>query len=114
MSKGKKKPRRRGQADPATLVEDDIEETVDNHKTILELFADELKKEAFKLGLYTEGDKPRKEQALTKLTDVLSRIGLNIETVKLSPNGTTKFPAPLLSENRHCGLRRTLGQNVNI
>ena len=102
MSKGKKKTRRRGQTDPATLVdlENDNEETMDNHKTILELSADELKKEAFKLGLYTDGDKPRKEQALTKLTAFLSRSGLNIETFKFSPNGTTKFPAPLLSQNR--------------
>ena len=104
MSKGKRKSKRRAQEDPP-LVQDqeqlEPEEIAEaGHKDLLELTADELKKEAFKLGLYVEGDKPRKDQALTKLTAFLSRSGINIETFKFSPNGTTTFPAPLLSQNR--------------
>ena len=99
MSKGKRKTKRRGQEDPV-LGEQPLEESENNHKNLLDLTAEELKKEAFKLGLYKDGDKPRKDQALTKLTAFLSRNSINVETFKFSPNGATQFPAPLLAKNR--------------
>ena len=68
MAKNKRKSKRRAQeADDV----DTIEETAGNEasevgkKNLLELSADELKKEGFKLGLFVDGDKPRKDQALT-------------------------------------------------
>ena len=103
MAKNKKRSKRRAQEADAV---DTVEETASNEasevgkKNLLELSADELKKEAFKLGLFVDGDKPRKDQALTKLTAFLSRNGINIETFQFSSNGATQFPAPLLSENR--------------
>ena len=100
MTKGKKKSRRRSQEDDHDSIAEERQETEDIFKNLLDLNADELKKEAFKLGLYVDGDKPRKDQALTKLTAFLSRSGINVETFKFSPNGATKFPAPLLSQNR--------------
>ena len=105
MAKGRKRGNRRGQDDPTDAHEEappneTRNENEEVHKNLLELTADELKKEAFKLGLFTEGEKPRKDQALTKLTAFLSRSGINIETFQFSPNGATKFPAPLLTQNR--------------
>ena len=60
MSMGKRKTKRRGQEDPV-LGEQPLEESKNNHKNLLDLTAEELKKEAFKLVLYKDGDKPRKD-----------------------------------------------------
>ena len=119
MVKGSKKSRRRraqeepadvDQAEPAQAAQ--APQAVDG-KNLLELSADELKKEAFKLGLFTEGERPRKEQALTKLTAFLSRSGINIETFVFTPNGATQFPAPLLTQNRAKVTRTKTGSSSN-
>ena len=107
MSKAKRKGKKKDQDDPTLQSEsetlgqarDNLEQVGGAHKNIFDLTAEELKHEAFKLGLYNEGDKPRKDQALTKLTAFLSRSGMNIETFMFQPNGANVFPAPLLSQN---------------
>ena len=68
MAKGKRKSRKRAAAEEQDAPVE-VGDTSDG-KNLLELSADELKKEAFKLGLFVDGDKPRKDQALTKLTPV--------------------------------------------
>ena len=117
MAKGRKRGKRRGQDDPKDAhEEEELTETRNEveevHKNLLELTAEELKKEAFKLGLYGEGDKPRKDQTLIKLTAFLSRSGINIETFQFSPNGATNFPAPLLTQNRAKSVPVTRGSPV--
>ena len=98
MAKGKRKSRKRAAAEEQDAPVE-VGDTSDG-KNLLELSADELKKEAFKLGLFVDGDKPRKDQALTKLTAFLSRNAINIETFVFKANGATEFPAPLLAKNR--------------
>ena len=122
MVKGSKKSRRRraqeepadvDQAEPAQAAQAPQAPQAVDGKNLLELSADELKKEAFKLGLFTEGERPRKEQALTKLTAFLSRSGINIETFVFTPNGATQFPAPLLTQNRAKVTRTKTGSSSN-
>ena len=61
--KGKKKSKRKAQEQPAALEQNDpliIPDAAIDGKNLLELTAFELKKEVFKLGLYVDGDKPKK------------------------------------------------------
>ena len=61
------------QDDPLEIVPD---RTPVNKKNILALSADKLKKEAFMLGLYSEGDKSRKDQVLATILLSLAQVAI--------------------------------------